>query len=525
MTKKHIWILAAFIAIAMVVLIVIQLRWINVASIAKEEHLHQQMSEILADVADKTGHNQHQETIASTPYSLNNNSYFQSGSRTSRSTYTTGGIRLLEKKQDIFSIPTSIDSISFTKNLGNIVGDSIAQLLLENSLPDNRLGRFSDEYGSSTLNQRVYVESVTEKIISFDLPVEKRTSLLQLDSLVRLELDKRRLSAKVNLAVSNEKGDYVMMAEGFDPKDRGSIYSEKLFPYDPESAKKYYIQLHIPRQNFVIIKSMGVMFVASIALILAMIAIFVATLSVIFRQKRIAEIRNDFVSNMTHELKTPIATISLAAQMLEDKNIPVELKNVDHLSKMVKEESKRLGLLVEKVLQMAIFDRGTFKLKRKQLNLHSIIRKVLDNYTLQFQAKDVKVTCNLNAEGSEVYADEVHITNIISNLIDNAIKYSKESPTIAICTLNKNDGIIVSVKDNGIGISKEYQKRIFDQFYRVPTGNVHSVKGFGLGLSYVKKIAEMHDGNIMVKSEQGVGSTFSIYIPLINLDDEHNNKN
>lgn len=524
MTKKHIWILAGFIAIAMVVLIVIQLRWINVASKAKEEQLHQQMSEILASVADRTGHNQHIETISSTPYSLNSNSFFQSGTKTSTSTYSIGGIRLLEKTQDIFSIPT-IDSLSFRKNIENILGDSTAQVLLNNSLPENRMGRLNDEFSGSSFYQRMYVESRTEKIISFDLPVDQRTSLAELDSLIKVELDARKLTARFNLAVSNENGEYVMLAEGFDPKDKSSIYSEQLFPYDPESAKKYELQLHLPSQSFLIIQSMGVMFIASIVLILAMLAIFVATLSVIFRQKRIAEIRNDFVSNMTHELKTPIATISLAAQMLEDKNIPVELKNVDHLSKMVKEESKRLGLLVEKVLQMAIFDRGTFKLKRKQLNLHSIIRKVIDNYALQFQSKDVKVTYELNAEQSEVYADEVHITNIISNLIDNAIKYSKESPAINICTLNKNDGIIVCVKDNGIGISKEYQKRIFDQFYRVPTGNVHSVKGFGLGLSYVKKIVDMHDGSIWVKSEQGVGSTFSVYIPLINLDDEHNNKN
>ncbi|MDR0659835.1 MAG: HAMP domain-containing histidine kinase [Prevotellaceae bacterium] len=520
MTRKRIWILAGFIAIAMVVLIVIQLRWIHVASKAKEEQLLQQMSEILSNVADKTGHTQHIEKTSRAPYSLNNNNYFQSGTKTSQSIYSIGGISLLEKTQNIFSMP-AIDSISFSKNMTNIVGDSITQLLLENSMPDNRFGRFNEGYGGSSFNQRVFVESRTEKIISFDLPVDKRTSLGQLDSLVRVELNQRGFSAKYNLAVADQAGEYVMLAEGFDPKDKNSIYSERLFPYDPESANKYYLQLHLPSQSFVIIQSMGVMFIASIVLILAMLAIFIATLSVIFRQKRIAEIRNDFVSNMTHELKTPIATISLAAQMLEDKNIPVELKRVDHLSKMVKEESKRLGLLVEKVLQMAIFDRGTFKLKRKQLNLHSIIRKVVENYSLQLQAKDVKVTCELNAESAEIYADEVHITNIVSNLIDNALKYSKESPAISICTLNKNGGIIVSVKDNGIGISKEYQKRIFDQFYRVPTGNVHTVKGFGLGLSYVKKIAEMHDGSIWVKSEQGVGSTFSIYIPLINLDDEH----
>lgn len=523
MTKKRIWILAGFIAFAMVILTIIQLRWINVAAEAKEEQLHQQMTAILTSVSSKAGHFQHEETLSITPYSLNNR-YLQSGTRTNRSIYSPGGMRLLEKKQDVFSIPTSIDSISFIKNLGNIVGDSIAQLLLENSLSENRGGRLSDEYAGSIFSQRIHVENITEKIISVDLPLEKRTSLAQLDSLMQLELKERGFSAKVNLAVSNSVGEYLMLSEGFNPNEKGSIYSKRLFPYDPESASKYYVQAYIPRQNLVIIKSMGIMFIASIALIMVMLAIFIATLSVIFRQKRMAEIRNDFVSNMTHELKTPIATISLAAQMLEDKNIPVELKNIDHLSKMVKEESKRLGLLVEKVLQMAIFDRGTFKLKRKQLNLHSIIRKVLDNYTLQFQTKGVKVTCDLKATESEVYADEVHITNIISNLIDNAIKYSKESPTINICTLNKNDGIVVCVKDNGIGIGKEYLKRVFDQFYRVPTGNVHSVKGFGLGLSYVKKIAEMHDGNVMAKSEQGVGSTFSIYLPLIKLEDDEHNK-
>lgn len=517
MTKKRIWILAGFIAMAMIVLIIIQLRWINVASKAKEEQLHQQMSEILTSVADKTGHTQRREIISRNLYPTNSNSYFHSGSKTSRSTSFSGGVRLLEKTQDIFSVP-SIDSISFTKNLASIVGDTIADELLGSSVGGSRLGRLGDDYPA--FSQKVYVESIVEKVISIDLPIEKRTSLPQLDSLVQSELEARGFSAKVNLAVTNEDGDYVMVEPNFDPKDKESIYSEKLFPYDPESASRYYLQLHIPRQSFVIIQSLGTMFVASIVLIIAMIAIFITSLSVIFKQKRIAEIRNDFVSNMTHELKTPIATISLAAQMLEDKNIPVELKNVDHLSKMVREESKRLGLLVEKVLQMAIFDRGTFKLKRKQLNLHSIIRKVVENYALQFQAKEVNVICDLEAERSEIYADEVHTTNIVSNLIDNALKYSKESPVIHICTLNKNDGIIVSVKDNGIGISKEYQKRIFDQFYRVPTGNVHTVKGFGLGLSYVKKIVDMHDGNIWVKSEQGVGSTFSIYIPLINLDDE-----
>ena len=525
MSKRQIWILATAIAGLMVVLVIIQARWITVASRAKQAQLLQQVGEILTNVSEKAGH---RETISKTvgSYSLNRgNRYLQSGTRQTKDIYTNSGMRLLEKNLDIFSIP-SIDSLRLAKSLESIVGDSLNRLIFNRSLDGSLISRISNELNlNDGPTQDVYVESITEKIISIDLPIEKRTSIQELDSLVQEELKNRNLDASYKLAVTNENSEYVMLEDGFLINSPESTYVEQLFPYDSESAKKYYIHLYIPHQNVVILRSMGVMFVSSIVLILTIVGLFVIMFTIIFKQKRLAQIRSDFVSNMTHELKTPIATISLAAQMLEDKNIPNELKNVDHLSKMVREESKRLGGLVEKVLQMAIFDRGNFKLKRKQLDLHSIIRKTLENYSLQFESKSVKVTYEFDANQSLVYGDEVHITNIISNLIDNAIKYSKDSPTINITTLNKNDGIIVSVKDNGIGISKEYQKRIFEQFFRVPTGNVHSVKGFGLGLSYVKRIAEMHDGSIWLQSEQGTGSTFSIYLPLMDLNIDNTTKN
>ena len=255
------------------------------------------------------------------------------------------------------------------------------------------------------------------------------------------------------------------------------------------------------------------MTISTFLLTLIIIFSFSVTILIIFRQKRLSEIKSDFVSNMTHELKTPISTISLAAQMLNDKSIPVERKNLGYLGGVIADESKRLGLQVEKVLQMAIFEKTKLKLKLKDIDLHQIIDKVASNFSIQLDNAGGKLQCELTASSPTIYADEIHITNVIINLLDNALKYRNGHPSIILTTQTATNGIIISVKDNGIGISRDNLKRIFDQFYRVPTGNIHNVKGFGLGLSYVKKITEAHGGKIWVESTMGEGSVFSIYLP------------
>jgi two-component system, OmpR family, phosphate regulon sensor histidine kinase PhoR len=225
--------------------------------------------------------------------------------------------------------------------------------------------------------------------------------------------------------------------------------------------------------------------------------------------------KSDFVNNMTHELKTPISTISLASQMLKDKSIPIEDKNIDRISDIVSEEARRLSNQVEKVLQMAKFDQGELKLKFREVHLHELIESVVSNFMLQVESKEGILIPSLHADNDLIYADPAHMSNVISNLVDNAIKYTIRTPEIFIETRSKENQINMIFRDNGIGISSSNQRRIFDKFYRIPTGNIHNVKGFGLGLSYVKKIVEEHQGTIKIDSELEVGSVFTICLPLI----------
>jgi len=219
---------------------------------------------------------------------------------------------------------------------------------------------------------------------------------------------------------------------------------------------------------------------------------------------------------MTHELKTPISTISLASQMLQDGTVSNTQKTIEHLSHVINQESKRLSFQVEKVLQMAVFNEGRIKFKFKEFDVNNMINSVAANFEIRVKSRNGTLETNIMAKNTIIKGDEDHITNVVFNLLDNAMKYSKEIPEIKLTTENKNGSMVISVQDKGIGIAKEHCEHVFERFYRVPTGNIHNVKGFGLGLSYVKKIVDSHNGTIKVESELNKGTKFSIYFPQIN---------
>lgn len=358
---------------------------------------------------------------------------------------------------------------------------------------------------------------------SYKILLEDRTVQERIDS-ARLELflDHAIAGSGIDLeykyAITNStmgRESVIFGDKEYTPKKRQQ-YTELLFQTDYYGPKPNYLNVYFPHRKQYLFKQTGLTIIPTIILTGLLVAIFAYSILVIFRQKKLSMIKNDFINNMTHELKTPISTISLASQMLQDGSITNTPSTIEHVSRVINQESKRLSFQVEKVLQMAVFNEGRLKLKMKEFDVNKMIETVTGNFELRVKNKNGTLITQIDAEGAFVKGDEVHITNVIFNLLDNAMKYSKENPEIKVATENRKDKIMISVQDNGIGIAKEHHAQIFDRFYRVPTGNVHDVKGFGLGLSYVKKIVDLHNGTIKVESVVNKGTKFKIYFPQIN---------
>lgn len=274
----------------------------------------------------------------------------------------------------------------------------------------------------------------------------------------------------------------------------------------------HYFSVFFPTLQLEVLSEMKFWVVSSVILLIVLI-FFTYVINAILHQKRLSEIKTDFINNMTHELKTPISTIALSSDVLLNPNI---LDNPDRLkayARIIKTENQRLQNHVERVLQVARLETEGIELRKKPCDVHELIELAVPTIRLNFKDESIQIRTHLNAELHNVTADEMHLTNILYNLLDNAAKYSDKSPEIDLTTNSLNTGIIISIKDNGPGIEKEYEKLIFEKFFRIPTGNIHNVKGFGLGLHYVKAIAEAHNGWVKVKSEMGEGSTFEVFIP------------
>lgn len=523
MNKKIIWLLITAITIASITLIVIQSIWINNAIDSKEKQFHQDILRILDNIVKDIEEQEiiYQAVNETGPqkYAYGNSSA-KIFSRKNEIKTTSSSIRTSQFDSQIFILKN--DSASFQNNMNFFgVDSSLFHLPLGNG-QNKAANNFSSK--SSTLdfpstdkqeNRKVFIENVVNKLVRVEVDINERINREMVDSTIKNELDRSGINIEYFFKITDHKGRLIAsnFNDGIDLQYQS--YSRRLFPNDLIS-KPSYLYLYFPNQQNFLVGSMRSLIFFSLFLTLLIIAIFSLTMFIIFKQKKLSEIKGDFVSNMTHELKTPISTISLASQMLSDKSIPAEVKNYDNISKIINDESKRLGFQVEKVLQMAIFEKGNVKLKLKEIDLHKVIRTVQKNFEIQIKNKQGTFDIDLKAENPTVLIDEVHITNVVSNLVDNAVKYSREIPEITISTVNVKNGVHIDIADKGIGISKENQRRIFDQFYRVPTKNIHNVKGFGLGLSYVKKIIDTLHGKIWIKSELNKGTTFTLFLPFTN---------
>lgn len=370
-------------------------------------------------------------------------------------------------------------------------------------------------------NRYIYQKALLDEVVysilysASEKPLNVRINFKLLDQDLKAELMNNGINIPYHFTVSTQDGREVYRCPDYTDEGEEYSYSQLLFRNDPQ-AKMGVVKIHFPDMDSYIFSSVRFM-IPSIAFTMVLIITFIFTIVIIFRQKRYTEIKNDFINNMTHELKTPIASISLAAQMLNDESVTKSPTMMQHLGGVINDESKRLRFLVEKVLQMSMFDRKKAVFKKKKLNLNEMVENITHSFTLRVEHTGGKIYTDIKADRPAIYVDEVHFQNVINNLLDNAVKYRKPDQPINIYikTWNDDEHLYLSIKDTGLGLKKENLKKIFDKFYRVHTGNVHDVKGFGLGLAYVKKIVMLHNGDISVDSEFGKGTKFTIKLPII----------
>ena len=346
-------------------------------------------------------------------------------------------------------------------------------------------------------------------------PIEERINFKNLDQYLKSGLVDNGIDLGYHFKVIDRDGREVYRCSDY--VDEGSEYScsQPLFLNDPP-ARMSIVKIHFPGKRDYIFDSINFM-IPSMIFTFVLLITFIFTIYIVFRQKKLTEMKNDFINNMTHEFKTPISTISLAAQMLKDPAVGKSPAMFQHISTVINDETKRLRFQVEKVLQMSMFDKQKATLKMKELDANELITGVINTFTLKVERYNGNIESELNATDPNIFADEMHLTNVIFNLMDNAVKYKRPDTDLElkVKTWNEPGKLMISIQDNGIGIKKENLKKIFEKFYRVHTGNLHDVKGFGLGLSYVKKIITDHKGTIRAESELNVGTKFIIALPLL----------
>ncbi len=351
-----------------------------------------------------------------------------------------------------------------------------------------------------------------------DIPVEKRVSLTLLENILKTELLAQGLTTEYSYGVFSHKKDSFIFKKSYCEKSKflptcaqEYLYSIEMFPTSHKVLATLYVDF--PHRKAFVWTSIIFYLLGTILFTSTIIFCFIYTIQIILNQKKVSEMKNDFLNNMTHEFKTPIATISLAADMLKNLHSNQKIDKMERFINIIREENVRMNNQVEKVLQMARMEKDDLKLNIQTLDAHEFINKAVNTLSLQVERRHGKIQCFLEAENMQIQADETHFLNTILNLLDNANKYSPQSPDITVRSQSNDTGIFISIEDKGAGISKEGQKHIFETFYRVPTGNLHNIKGFGLGLSYVKGIMEAHFGTISVKSEASKGSSFTLFFP------------
>ena len=508
MRKSTIWLLAGVMVFAFIGLLYLQANYIHVILSTQKDQFNESVKRSLYQVS-------HDLEIEATTKFLNDQ-YFAFGKKYLRKGTISSNTRIIQGQQRL--------SVSGSERLSakidiNIREDVESSINVSPSFGKGGITSTSLAIQEALQNKYFYHQNLLDEVIrsaikGSEKPLEERIDFRNIDSYIKTELANNNLILPYIFAILDHEKRIIYQSPDFN-QELKNMYTQILFPQDPPN-KLYTLLVAFPTQKTYLLNSIRFI-VPSVVFTVVLLVVFIFTLYIVFRQKRLSEMKNDFINNMTHELKTPVASISLAAQTLNDAAVNNSPQLMNYAKAVISDESKRLGFLVEKVLQMSLFEDGSTHFKMIELDANDLIASIANTFALRVEKAGGTLDIELNALESAIIVDKMHFTNVLFNLMENAVKYRREDIPLELIAKTDNIGnrIQITVQDNGTGIKKENIKKIFDRFYRVPTGNRHDVKGFGLGLAYVKRIVNELDGTIKVESEYGQWTRFIITLPYV----------
>lgn len=507
MKSNKIYTIITLVTISVILLITVQIFWITNVIKIENEKFERNVHEALVDFSKQIDKKEVFNVVTS-KFTMNGaNFFFASHGDSSTFSFSStdkdgssSGFGTFDKNATV-KVEVNVDNDTSITNQNFVIvppGDS-AKIF----------------YTSIIKNRTKIVEDVVDEI--FFAPntatLKERIANIEFDSLLTKELADRGIKTRFDFGVIAGSDDsLIFISDGVPEHElRNTNFKVRIFG-DDIVTKPDYLLLNFPEKNRYIVSSVIGLLLLSIFLILVISYLFYITIKMLLKQKRLTEIKNDLINNITHEFKTPISTIQLACEALNEPQLATDLNTAKRYTSIINDENNRLKHMVDDILATASLEKGEYNLKKEFCDINLLINDVRNYYSEKLKDRGGEITINPGCT-NYIHGDKFHLKNIISNLVDNSIKYCKKNPEIVIATSDKNGGVEISVKDNGIGIPKKETGKIFDSFYRVPTGNLHDVKGHGIGLSYVKKIVTIHGGKISLESKPEKGSEFIIYLP------------
>jgi two-component system phosphate regulon sensor histidine kinase PhoR len=514
-------------SLSLIGIILVQVYWFNTSFKNNDEQFKYHVKQVIGNVANKLQqqeaytfydrYNKYKDSTGKIP--LKNDLlefyYVQKNHRTNETTIYKSSIVSEDYGLSSTFFDKKLDSVKYKSFNSKRVTEVYNNNKIDNSsvqqdlIPDVKI----EKSGSLDVLDNAQFE-IFFKDIASTMPLQERVTKEALQKLLKNELEEYGVKTRFEFGIYSTGLATKVKSDGF-KYDKNNTYSIPIFS-DNEGNNKYQLLVSFPqKKKFLLTDLMGITLLSIIFTLIIIIA-YTSALNQLIRQRNISEIKSDFINNMTHEFKTPIATINLALDAIKNPKIIEDKEKVFKYLQMIKDENKRMHAQVENVLRISKLEKKELDISKESTNIQEVIEDAIEHVNLILEDRQGTITKHFDAARTSVLVNEVHFINVIVNILENAIKYSPNVPKIDIFTENVKDFVLIKVKDNGIGMSKIAQKRVFEKFYREHTGDLHDVKGHGLGLAYVKKIIDDHNGQIYVESEKGKGSTFIIKIPLIN---------